>query len=241
MQYYLFHNHSLLLDGNHTVPQQLEKLGGIPFSLGDGVNCMASNVDTIPEGYYAVGLRESYDFLSETDYSRAGKAAELLYWDSTHRYCSRCGSPVVQLSPISKICEKCGREIWPQLSPAIIVLITNGDRILLVKSNTFKGTFYGLVAGFVEFGESIEEAVVREIKEETQLEVCSIKYFGSQPWPYPQGLMLGFTAQYKSGELHLQESELCAGGWFDIHNLPEIPKPPSMARKLIDWYTNNIT
>ena len=117
-------------------------------------------------------------------------------------------------------------------------MIYDEDRILLVKSKTFKGTYFGLVAGFVEFGESLEEAVVREIKEETNLEVENIKYFDSQPWPYPNGLMIGFTAKYKSGHLNIQESELQEGNWYSINNLPEIPKPLSMANMLINHYLN---
>ena len=121
------------------------------------------------------------------------------------------------------------------------MLIHRGDEILLVRSRTFRGSYYGLVAGFVEFGESLEECVRREIREETQLEVDDIRYFGSQPWPYPQGLMVGFTARYKSGQLRLQADELATGGWFNVHHLPTIPKPLSMARKLIDNYVRTIT
>ena len=106
--------------------------------------------------------------------------------------------------------------------------------MLLVQSKSFKSDYYGLVAGFVETGESLEEAVYREVREETGLEIRNLRYFGSQPWPYPRGLMVGFTADYLSGELHLQSTELNKGGWFNRQSLPAIPEKLSMARMLID-------
>ena len=193
------------------------------------------------EALHPVDLRASYDLLPLTDYLRAGKAAELLYWQEHHRYCGKCGTELEPKTELCRWCPTCQTELWPQLSPAVIVLIHRGDEILLVRSRTFRGSYYGLVAGFVEFGESLEECVRREIREETQLEVDDIRYFGSQPWPYPQGLMVGFTARYKSGQLRLQADELATGGWFNVHHLPTIPKPLSMARKLIDNYVRTIT
>lgn len=111
---------------------------------------------------------------------------------------------------------------------------TQNDQVLLVHANNFKGNYYGLVAGFVETGETLEQAVVREVTEETSLKIKNLKYFGSQPWPYPCGLMIGFYAEYESGEIKLQRSELGAGGWFTMDNLPPIPEKLSIARKLID-------
>lgn len=117
---------------------------------------------------------------------------------------------------------------------------TQNDQVLLVHANNFKGNYYGLVAGFVETGETLEQAVVREVTEETSLKIKNLKYFGSQPWPYPCGLMIGFYAEYESGEIKLQRSELGAGGWFTMDNLPLIPEKLSIARKLIDnWIENH--
>lgn len=117
---------------------------------------------------------------------------------------------------------------------------TQNDQVLLVHANNFKGNYYGLVAGFVETGETLEQAVVREVTEETSLKIKNLKYFGSQPWPYPCGLMIGFYAEYESGEIKLQRSELGAGGWFTMDNLPPIPEKLSIARKLIDnWIENH--
>lgn len=140
---------------------------------------------------------------------------------------------------ISKVCTKCGREVWPQLSTAIIVLIHRSDDVLLVHANNFKGHYYGLVAGFVETGETLEQAVVREVSEETGLSIHNLRYFGSQPWPYPCGLMVGFHADYAGGEIRLQRSELGDGGWFNKNNLPEIPEKLSIARRLIDDWLGN--
>ena len=140
---------------------------------------------------------------------------------------------------ISKRCEECGKEVWPSLATAIIVLVHRGNEVLLVHARNFRGNFFGLVAGFVETGESLEEAVHREVMEETGLTITNLRYFGSQPWPYPSGLMVGFHADYVSGEIKLQKEELAAGQWFTKDNLPEIPEKLSIARRIIDdWLSN---
>ena len=131
-------------------------------------------------------------------------------------------------------CKECGKELWPSLATAIIVRVTRGDEILMVHAHTFRDRHYGLVAGFVETGETLEEAVVREVHEEVGLEITNVRYFGSQPWPYPCGLMVGFNADYVSGEIKLQEEEIAKGGWFHRNHLPEIPEKLSIARMLID-------
>jgi NAD+ diphosphatase len=135
---------------------------------------------------------------------------------------------------ISKKCTGCGKEVWPQLATAVIVLIHKGDEVLLVRAKNFRTDFYGLVAGFVETGETLEEAVAREAFEETGVKITNIRYFGSQPWPYPCGLMVGFNADYVSGDIHLQASEIAKGGWFKRDNLPTIPEKLSIARMLLD-------
>jgi NAD+ diphosphatase len=135
---------------------------------------------------------------------------------------------------ISKKCTSCGKEIWPQLATAVIVLIHKGDEVLLVRAKNFRTDFYGLVAGFVETGETLEEAVAREAFEETGVKITNIRYFASQPWPYPCGLMVGFNADYVSGDIHLQRSEIAKGGWFRKDNLPTIPEKLSIARMLLD-------
>jgi NAD+ diphosphatase len=191
-------------------------------------------------GYEMCGLRKSYYKLSQEEYLKAGKCQELLYWDQNTKYCGVCGGLMRMHTDISKRCEQCGKEVWPQLATAIIVLIHRGDEILLVHARNFRTDFYGLVAGFVETGETLEEAVHREVMEETGLHIKNLKYFASQPWPYPCGLMVGFTADYDGGKIHLQRSELSKGAWFDKDHLPHIPEKLSIARHLIDDWLEHI-
>ena len=186
------------------------------------------------EHYEMCGLRQSYYRLTAEEYRKAGKCHELLYWDQNTKYCGVCGGLMHFDTDISKKCEHCGKEIWPQLATAIIVLIRKDNEVLLVHANSFRDDHYGLVAGFVETGETLEEAVYREVMEETGLHITNLRYFGSQPWPYPCGLMVGFTADYDSGKIHLQRSELSKGSWFDKDHLPHIPEKLSIARQLLD-------
>lgn len=206
-----------------------------PFADGTAVRTFAVDSPIVGHPRYEMcGLRASYAKLSSDLYQKAGKCQEILYWDQNTKYCGVCGAPMKLHTEISKRCTECGKEVWPQLATAIIVLIHRGEEVLLVHARNFRGDFYGLVAGFVETGESLEEAVVREVREETSLEISNLRYFGSQPWPYPCGLMVGFHADYVSGDIHLQRSELSAGGWFRKDNLPHIPEKLSIARRLID-------
>ncbi len=206
-----------------------------PFADGTAVRTFAVDSPIVGHPRYEMcGLRASYAKLSSDLYQKAGKCQEILYWDQNTKYCGVCGAPMKLHTEISKRCTECGKEVWPQLATAIIVLIHRGEEVLLVHARNFRGDFYGLVAGFVETGESLEEAVVREVREETSLEISNLRYFGSQPWPYPCGLMVGFHADYASGDIHLQRSELSAGGWFRKDNLPHIPEKLSIARRLID-------
>lgn len=209
-----------------------------PFEDGAQVKTLSIDFPVCDdtERYEMCGLRKSYYKLSTHFYLKAGKCHELLYWDSNTRYCGCCGAPMAMHTEISKRCTHCGKEVWPQLATAIIVLIHRGDEVLLVHAKNFKSDFYGLVAGFVETGETLEEAVYREVKEETGLSIHNLTYWASQPWPYPCGLMVGFYAEYLSGDLHLQYSELSKGSWFRYNQLPTIPEKLSLARQLIDHW-----
>lgn len=246
--YFVFCNGEILLeklpDGSFSIPCSEEppvdvRAGSNIMSVttAEGITVFAYDMEnpvTDNPRYEMCGLRASYYKLSDELYKTAGKCEELLYWDRNTQYCGTCGGRMKMHTDISKCCEKCGREVWPQLATAIIVLIRKGDEVLLVHARNFRGNFYGLVAGFVETGETLEEAVEREVLEETGLCIRNIRYFGSQPWPYPCGLMVGFNAEYQSGDIHLQDSEIAAGAWFKRDNLPEIPEKLSIARKLID-------
>ncbi len=251
--YFVFCKEDLLLektpDGTYTIPLQDEPPVGLKpwthlmnITPLDGVEVKAYSIDqpvTNHPCYEMCPLRQSYYRLPLPLYLKAGKCQELLYWDHNTKYCGICGAPMRMDTDISKKCTECGKEIWPQLATAVIVLIHRGDEVLLVRAKNFRTDFYGLVAGFVETGETLEEAVTREALEETGVTITNIRYFGSQPWPYPCGLMVGFNADYVSGEIHLQRSEIAKGGWFRRDNLPNIPEPLSIARMLLDDWLNS--
>ncbi|MBP3219672.1 MAG: NAD(+) diphosphatase [Prevotella sp.] len=211
--------------------------------LGQGANGKAK--ERIME---MCSLRASYHLLPRQLYLIAGKCQEILYWDANTKFCGVCGAPMKLHTNISKRCTECGKEVWPQLATAVIVLIqrkaSDGNpqhnEVLLVHANNFRSNYYGLVAGFVETGETLEEAVEREVAEEVGLKIKNLRYFGSQPWPYPCGLMVGFYADYAGGDIHLQRSELGSGGWFTRDKLPQIPDKMSIARKLIDNWLDNL-
>ena len=205
--------------------------------MEDGTEVKAVMIDqpvTDYPQYEKCGLRPSFYRLPNEFYLKAGKCHELLYWDNNTRFCGVCGAPMKMHTDISKRCTNCGKEVWPQLATAIIVLVHRGDEVLLVHARNFKTEFYGLVAGFVETGETLEEAVHREVAEETGIQIKNLRYFGSQPWPYPCGLMVGFNADYNGGDIHLQQSELSKGAWFTKENLPTIPEKLSIARMILD-------
>ena len=254
--YFVFCKDSLLLerqaDGSMSVPLCAAPPTDVkPWTnmlrvtpMADGTEVVAYSVDTVPSAGASaimVPLRQSYYALPSSLYLKAGKCAELLYWHHNTRFCGVCGGPMKMHTDISKRCEHCGKEVWPQLATAVIVLIHRGpDEVLLARGRSFKTDFYGLIAGFVETGETLEEAVQREVREETGLSIRNIRYFASQPWPYPCGLMVGFNADYDGGELHVQHEELKKAAWFHRDHLPNLPEKLSIARQLIDhWLEDN--
>jgi len=206
------------------------------FSIDNSNQIEITDAALATTGYDFMGLRESFYHLTEALYLKAGKCQELLYWDRNTQFCGVCGSAMRIQTDISKVCTACGKEVWPQLSTAIIVLIYKQDEVLLVHARNFRSNFYGLVAGFVETGETLEEAVRREVMEETGLTIKNLRYVASQPWPYPCGLMVGYMAEYESGDIHLQRDELSKGAWFRFDNMPRVPQKLSIARKLIDQW-----
>lgn len=190
-----------------------------------------------PDGMSLQGLRELYGTLDEDLFALSGCAIQIVEWDRTHQYCGHCATPTSQLfHERAKRCPNCGLVNYPRLSPAIIVLISRGEELLLARAHRFPAGMYSVLAGFVEPGESLEETVVREVREEVGIEVKDIRYFGSQPWPFPNSLMIGFTATYASGDITLEPQELVDAAWFSKHNLPQLPPKLSIARKLIDWF-----
>jgi NAD+ diphosphatase len=191
----------------------------------------------LPEGTAFEGLRQVYDRLDEDLFWVAGRAVQIIDWDRTHQFCGRCGSHTkTHPTERAKECPQCGLLHFPRLAPAIIVLVERGQEMLLARSRRFPTVMYSTLAGFVEPGETLEQAVVREVKEETGISVKDISYFGSQPWPFPHSLMIGFTAAYESGEITLEDEENIDAGWFSADRLPALPGKIGIARKLIDWF-----
>ena len=165
---------------------------------------------------------------------------QIVNWDQTHQYCGRCGCKTEDLpGERAKKCPACGFTSFPRISPATITAVLKGKSILLTHNRNFRGNIYSLIAGFVEPGETLEECVQREILEETSIQVKNIRYFASQPWPFPNSLMIGFTAEYEGGEVSVDGKELSDAAWFDVQKLPELPGKISIARKIIDWYIQN--
>jgi NAD+ diphosphatase len=191
----------------------------------------------IPTGLVLQGLRQVFMRLDETLGNVAGRAFQIMDWDRNHQFCGRCGTKT-ELSQMERVrkCPKCGLHSYPRLSPSIIVAVRREAAILLARGHGFPPGLYSVVAGFVEPGETLEETVSREVFEETGLEVKNVHYFASQPWPFPNSLMLGFTAEYAGGELRLDETEIEDARWFTRETLPQIPPKFTIARHLIDAF-----
>ncbi|WP_346928588.1 NAD(+) diphosphatase [Clostridium sp.] len=195
-----------------------------------------------PLGMKFISLRNLYGQVSDEIYIEAGRAIQIMNWDRTHQYCGVRGSSTNTISnEYGKICPQCGFISYPRISPAIIVAIVKEGKILLAKNAKSKHNFYSVLAGFLEPGETLEQCVEREVMEEVGIEVKNIKYFGNQPWPFPNSLMIGFTAEYDKGEIEVDGVEIAEANWFEANNLPNIPGNISIARKLIDWFKENYT
>lgn len=214
-----------------------------PLHIGEiqGGACYAVGVDSgiqPPEGMAFLGLRKLWGRMEEDAWKLAGRAFQLLEWDRNHRFCGRCGAETVASSgERSRTCPRCGLQHFPRLSPAVITLIEDdAGRMLLARSPHFAEGVYSTLAGFVEPGESLEECVAREIREEVGVEVRNVRYFGSQPWPFPNSLMIGFLADYAGGDIRIDPTEIEDARWFTPDALPLLPSKLSIARTLVDHY-----
>ena len=207
----------------------------------EGQPCYAAEVissDALPAAGYAFKeLRALFTRMSKEIVWVAGRANQLVHWNRTHLYCGACGAPMEnKKDERAKVCTQCGLINYPRLSPAVIVAVLNGDEILLARNKRFQIPMYSVLAGFVEPGETLEECIQREVKEEVGISVQQIRYFGSQPWPFPNSLMIGYTAQYGAGEIAVDHVEIMDAGWFRKDNLPQVPPTISIAGQLIDWF-----
>jgi NAD+ diphosphatase len=204
----------------------------------DGRHCYAVEIDegaALPGGWRRVGLREAFALFEPEMAALSGRAYQILDWDRNHQFCSRCGTPTVRREDErARTCPTCRRTSYPPISPAIMVLITDGARrVLLARKAGWAPGRYSALAGFVEPGEMLEDTVVRETREEVGVEVKNIRYFGSQPWPFPHSLMIAFTAEYAGGEITPDGVEIEEARWFDAAELPNLPPSISISRRLI--------
>jgi len=207
----------------------------------DGAPCYSGELagEVGPEGTSFRALRPLLGVLPEEMFSLAGRAFQVMDWDRTHQYCGKCGGRTDPLEgERGRACAGCGLHFFPRVTPAVIVAVVKDGKILLAQSSRFPAAFYSVLAGFVEPGETFEECVRREIREEVGIEVENLRYFGSQPWPFPHSLMVGFTALFAGGDLVLEEKEIVRAGWFDPEEVLRLRIPPhgTIARRLIDRF-----
>ena len=231
-------------DDAPVVPQSsmLEALGltGDRHYLGElgGVACVA--VPLAPEapepaGWRYAGLRSLFFRLPEPVLAIAARAFQVVEWDRTHRYCGRCGTPTrLKSGERAKECPACGYVSYPRVTPAMMVLITRGREILLARAPRFPPGMFSALAGFVEPGETIEDCIRREVREEVGLEVGDIRYFASQSWAFPHSLMIAYTAEYAGGDLKPDETEIAEARWFSWDAVPSLPPSISISRRLIE-------
>ncbi len=207
-----------------------------------GRSCFAVEAQgRLPEGYARAGLRTWLGRVEPPVFYLAGRAQQVIEWHDTHRYCGRCATPMEDHpQDRARVCPECGLINYPRLSPSIIVLVTRGDEMLLARNANWPTNMYSTLAGFVEPGESIEQTVHREVAEEVGLSVRNLRYLGSQSWPFPNSLMLGFHAEYDSGEIVCQEGEIADARWFRYDDLPNVPPGTAISRWLIDDFIERV-
>jgi len=197
------------------------------------VSVLSKNVT----GFQWLSLRSLLEHLSETDFQTAGRALQVLRWHFDHQFCGRCGNPTVQHSQdLAKTCVHCAIDFYPRLSPCIITLVTRGDECLLAWHTRSTAEKYSCLAGFIEMGESPEQTLEREVMEEVGLRVKNIRYISSQPWPFPGQLMLGYFADYASGDIEVDQQEIRSAHWFRYNQLPKIPPATTISGRLIKTF-----
>lgn len=212
-----------------------------PLGEFNHTNCYTGEIEStvsLPTGIEAVSLRAAFEYLGLDWHGVVSKAASIIHWDRNHQFCGHCGH-TTQVTPgtYERKCTNCGLPQYPRISPSIIVLIKRGKEVLMARSPHFPKNAYGLIAGFVEAGESIEEAIKREVKEEVSIKIKNLQYFGSQSWPFPDSLMIGFIAEYADGEIIIDHNEIESAGWYRFDNIPAWPGSSiSIASKLINHF-----
>lgn len=251
--WFVFSLNKLLLntyEDNIKIPfvRTIQELNIVPIRtlyLGklEGKPCYSVEVSPNAKDKYGMcflELRSLYGRIDEDIFILAGRALQIINWDKNHQYCGRCGTKTETIeTERAKRCTKCGLINYPQICPAVITAVLRDDKILMAHNSGFAANRYSVIAGFLEPGETLEECVQREIMEEVGIKVKNIRYFGSQPWPFPNSMMIGYIAEYDSGEILVDGVEITDADWYEVKNLPELPTKISIARKLIDWYIEN--
>lgn len=252
-RWYLVRQGEILVDENSSIPPPTKGPEALaptgledPVVLGwmDHELCWAVGVDhslKAPAGYRWANLRELGGAWPTEEWALAGRAVQLVEWRRTHRYCGGCGTET-EPSPGERAmrCPSCGHLAFPDVSPAVIVLIRKGDQALLAANRTFRGGMYSILAGFVEPGENMEETVHREVFEEVGISLKNLRYVASQAWPFPHSLMIGYTAEWASGEITPDGDEILDARWYSVDDLPPIPPGISIARRLIDDWVREV-
>lgn len=228
----------LFVDVQQIVPDFIRQhyLGSL-----DGRDCYCAEVSdetSIPNDMSFSPLRPVLEVIGEEMFAIAGRAFQIIDWDRNHEFCGRCGSRLrAKDDERAKYCPSYGLVNYPVIAPAVIVAVVRDRTPLLAHSHRFQSGLYSVLAGFVEPDETLEECVLREVREEVGLSITDIRYFGSMPWPFPNSLMVGFTANYASGEITIDPAELDDANWYDPETLPpKLPAKGTIARKLIDWF-----
>lgn len=240
-------------DGIHArlpAGDELLSLGVTPATseyLGerDGVSLFATEIApdaVLPAPFVKRGLRGLFGAFDDEMIGIAGRAVQVTAWAAQHRFCGRCGQRTERVAgERSMRCAACDLSFYPRIAPAVIVLVRRGDEALLARGARFPMPMYSTLAGFSEVGESLEETLAREVEEEVGIRITNARYFGSQPWPFPNSLMVGFFADWQSGELRIDPKEIVDAQWWRADALPPIPPPLSIARRLIDAWVAEVT
>lgn len=208
------------------------------LGLYAGQHCFSCEVASglpAPAGMTWAGLRSLFGAMDDILFGVVGRAIQIMDWDRSHQYCGHCGTPtLLKAGERARQCPSCGQTSYPRIAPAVMALVRKADRLLLARSPHFVPGMHSALAGFVEPGENLEQCLRREVKEEVGVEVTNLRYFSSQPWPFPHSLMIAFNCEYAGGEITPEPGEIEAAGWFGVDNLPVLPNRISIARRLID-------
>jgi NAD+ diphosphatase len=243
------HRRDVVMHGDHVVLSSTEiaALGLTPAGAralrapGLDVWGLALERGELPSGYQTRDLRTLLGVLDAESTGAAMRAVHLAHFVETHAFCGRCATPMVDdVVEAARRCPRCALLVHPRIAPAVIMLVRRGSQALLARNGRFPRPFFSALAGFVEVGETLEETVAREVREEVGVEITNIRYFGSQPWPFPDSLMIGFTAEWASGDVRIDGEEIVEAGFFEANAMPDVPPKISIARQMIDAWVDAV-